>query len=284
MHAHWLFRFLLIVLLGLSSRAAVIEEVIEVPVRLKTPQGKDLEQSIKVTVFRDDARPKAPYLILNHGRAVDAAGRAKLKRARYTENSRYFVSKGFVVLVPTRIGYGETGGPDVEDSGPCNDRKYGPVYAAAAEETEAVVRAAEKLAYVDFARGLVVGQSFGGLTALKLSTVKLPGLLGAINFAGGGGGNPTKRPGNPCSAGRLLKLYEEYGAAAKVPTLWLYSENDRFWGPDLPTKWHTAFTGAGGKAEFTRLPAYGADGHGSFTANPAAWKPAFEKFIGGLGF
>lgn len=276
-------RFLCLLLLGLTARAAVVEEVIEVPVKMKSPQGQEIEQSLKVTVFRDDAREKAPYLLLNHGRSVDAAGRAKLKRARYTANSRYFVSKGFVVLIPTRIGYGETGGPDVEDSGPCNDRKFGPAYAAAAEESVAVLKAAEKLAYVDRSRGLVAGQSFGGLTALTLSTMNLPGLVGAVNFSGGGGGNPTKRPGKPCSADRLLQLYGEYGAASKVPTLWFYSENDLFWGPELPRRWHSAFVNAGGKAHFAALPAHGADGHGSFTANPEAWKPAFEKFIAELG-
>jgi dienelactone hydrolase len=284
MFTHWLCRLMCIVALGLSGQAAIVEEVIDVRVQMKSPQGQDIDQPIKVTIFRDDSREKAPYLILNHGRAGDAVGRANLKRARYSENSRYFVSKGFVVLVPTRIGYGETGGPDVEDSGPCDDRKFAPAYAAAAKETMAVIKTAEKLAYVDLSRGVVAGQSFGGMTAITLSSMKFPGMLGAINFAGGGGGNPKKRPGNPCSADRLLKLFEEYGAASSIPTLWLYSENDRYWGPDLPGKWCAAFVAAGGKAEFTSLPAHGEDGHSSFTANPDAWKPAFEKFIRELGF
>ena len=88
MHAHWLSRFLMILLLSVSARGAVVEEVIEVRVKMKTPQGQDLEQPIKVTVFRDDVRVKAPYLILHHGRAVDAAGREKLKRARYYHFAR----------------------------------------------------------------------------------------------------------------------------------------------------------------------------------------------------
>ena len=278
--------FLCVLFAGLSGQAmgVLVEEVIDVPVRLKSPKGQDIEQPIKVAVFRDDSRENAPYLILNHGRAVDAAGRAKLKPSRYAGNARYFVSKGFVVLIPTRIGYGDTGGPDVEDSGPCDDRKFAPVYAVAAEQTVAVLKAAEKLPYVDLTRGVVAGQSFGGMTAITLSTMRLPGMLGAINFAGGGGGNPTKRPGHPCSSDRLLKLYEDYGVASKVPTLWLYSENDRYWGPTLPGKWWEAFVAAGGKARFTQLPASGEDGHNSFTANPDAWKPSFEKFIGELGF
>ena len=70
-------------------------------------------QAIKVTVFRDDTRAVAPYLVLNHGRSPSPQEFADMKRQRYSGNSKYFVSKGFVVLVPTRVGYGDSGGPDV---------------------------------------------------------------------------------------------------------------------------------------------------------------------------
>jgi len=33
-----------------------------------------------------------------------------------------------------------------------------------------------------------------------------------------------------------------------------------------------------------QLPPYGEDGHGSFTRNPAAWRPAFEEFLRRNGF
>jgi len=266
------------------SLAAVVEEVIEVPVSVKTIYQQQVNQSIKVTVFREDTREKAPYLVLNHGRPATAAGFANMKRQRYSGNSRYFVSLGFVVLVPTRVGYGETGGPDVEDSGRCDSRNFAPVYAAAADQTAAVLKAAANLPYVDMSRGIVVGQSFGGMTSITLSTRKLPGLVGAINFAGGGGGNPAVRPANPCSSHRLASLYKEYGATTKVPTLWLYSENDRYWGSALPREWFNSFVQAGGKAEFVQLPPYKEDGHGIFSGNRNAWKSAFEDFLHKLGF
>lgn len=264
--------------------AEVVEEVLRVPVEVRSPRHGSVRQDIWLTVFRDTTRARAPYLVLNHGRAGSAADRAKLRRAKYTENSRHFVELGFVVLVPTRLGYGDTGGPDVEDSGPCEDRHFAPAYRAAAEQTLAVLKVAEQLPYVDLSQGLVVGQSFGGLTALDLAGLPLPGLRGAVNFAGGGGGNPTKRPGDPCSGERLRELFGACGAVAQVPTLWLYSENDRYWGAELPRQWHDAFVAAGGQAEFIALPAHGEDGHGSFTAQPEAWRPAFADFVRALGF
>lgn len=266
------------------SLATVVEEIIEVPVSVKTIYGQEANQSIKVTVFRDDKRERAPYLVLNHGRPASEADFVKMKRQRYSENSRYFVALGFVVLVPTRVGYGESGGPDVEYSGRCESRNYAPVYAASADQTVAVLKSAANLSYVDLSRGIVVGQSFGGLTSITLSTRELPGLVGAVNFAGGGGGNPTDRSGNPCSSHRLAALYKDYGAMTKVPTLWLYSENDRFWGSELPKEWFNSFVQAGGKAEFVQLPPYKEDGHGIFSGNRHAWKSAFENFLHKVGF
>ncbi len=280
--------FLLVAVLHLYfssiSYAAIIEEVIDVPVSVKTLYGQEVNQTIKVTVFRDDQREKAPYLVLNHGRPANADGFAKMKRQRYSENSQYFVSLGFVVFVPTRVGYGDSGGPDVEYSGRCEGKDFAPGYAAAVDQTVAVLKMAENFSYVDVSRGIVVGQSFGGMTAIAIAARGISGLVGAVNFAGGGGGNPQDRPENPCGGNRLGSLYKNYGATSKVPTLWLYSENDRYWGPDLPKKWFNGFVEAGGKARFVELPPYMDNGHGIFSGAPSSWKSAFEDYVHDIGF
>jgi hypothetical protein len=101
---------------------AVVEEVIEIPVSVKTIYGEKVNKVIKVTVFRDDQRRKSPYMVLNHGRPPKDADIVKMKRQRFLEISKYFVSRGFVVFVPTRAGYGEAGGVDVEYSGKCDNK------------------------------------------------------------------------------------------------------------------------------------------------------------------
>jgi dienelactone hydrolase len=266
------------------TSAAVVEEVIEVPVTVKTMFGKEASQTIQVTVFRDDARKKAPYLVLNHGRPPKDADIVQMKRQRYPNVSKYFVSLGFAVLVPTRLGYGVAGSQDAEYTGKCESKNYTPALTAAADQTEILLKHAQTLSYVDLGRGIVVGQSFGGMTSIVLATRNLPGLAATVSFAGGTGGNPTDRPRNPCDQRQIEKLFREYGAAAKVPTLWLYSENDRFWGPTLPRKWFDIFTEAGGKGQFVALPAYKEDGHVIFSGNPESWKPAFENFLLDIGF
>jgi dienelactone hydrolase len=264
--------------------AKIVETVLDVPVKVISASGLVVEQTIKVTVFHDNTRFSAPYLILNHGRPYEDAKRAAMKRIAFPPISRWFVERGFAVIVPTRIGYGYSGGSDVENSGACAKRNYPPAYAAAADESIAALEFARRLPYVDLRRGVVVGQSFGGATAITLSTRDMPGLVGAINFAGGGGGNPETHPEKPCSPAALAQMFRDYGKISKVPTLWLYSENDRYFGIKLPRQWFDDFVGAGGKGRFVELPAYKDNGHLIFEGNPDAWKPAVEQFLHDLGF
>ncbi|CCE01686.1 exported hypothetical protein [Bradyrhizobium sp. STM 3809] len=269
--------------LASAVHAAPVEEIVRVPVSVHTSSGP-LVQTIVVTVFRDDQRGKSPYLIINHGRSGDPDKRATFGRARFPEISRQFVALGFTVLVPTRIGYGVSQGPDVESPGPsCDNRNYAPGFDTAAEEIGAVLRSGEAIVHADTSRGLVVGTSFGGMLSIKLATNGLPGLAGVVNFAGGMGGNPTQWPEHPCAAAQIDQLYRGYGARARVPSLWLYSSNDRYWGPLLPRQWYADFVHAGGTAEFVQLPPFAEDGHMSFNGNPDAWSPAFQQFVRKLG-
>jgi dienelactone hydrolase len=270
---------LALVACALPARAVLQEEVIELAATVADHTGRSITRPFKVTVFRDDAVAKAPFLVLNHGRPARPDDFKTMGRQRYGDNSRYFVQKGFVVFVPTRIGYGVTGGEDVEYSGSCNARNYPPAYEAAAQQTLTILEHLRTLAYVDAQRGLLVGQSYGGATTITLAAKNPPGVIAGVNFAGGGGGNPKNRPGDPCRPDLLRKLFADYGATAKVPTLWLYSENDKYFGKEYPQAWFKAFVATGGKGEFVQLPAHGEDGHASFTRNPDAWKPAFEDFL-----
>ncbi len=280
---NWLF-ILFVWLCAFDAYGALVEDIVQIPVEVKGISWVTHKQSITVTIFRDDGLEKSPFLILNHGRAVTRSGREKLGRARYSENSVYFVGKGFAVFVPTRVGYGVTGGPDVEDTGVCDRKNYLPAYEAAAAQSIAVIEYAKSMSYVDGNRGIVLGQSFGGATTVALAARNIDGVQGAINFAGGGGGDPDTRPGDPCSEYQLRGMFADYGKKARTPMLWLYSDNDKYFGNKYPSLWFDAFKKQGGVAQYVQLPAHGKDGHGSFTSNPIAWKPQVEKFLKSLGF
>ena len=99
----------------------------------------------------------------------------------------------------------------------------------------------------------------------------------------GSGGDPVMRAENPCRNDLLEELYAQYGATARIPTLWLYSENDKYWGKSKPQAWFAAFKAKGAPGLFVQLPPLapdlGPDGHAMFTRNPSSWRPPFEAFL-----
>jgi hypothetical protein len=113
----------LVLSLGTAAEAKVVEEQFDLPVLVTDAYGKRIDRSIKVTVFDDDSidGPK-PVIVINHGRAGDPADRATMGRSRYPKASAWFAREGFIVALPTRIGYGVTGGEDVEDAGACSHK------------------------------------------------------------------------------------------------------------------------------------------------------------------
>ena len=270
-----------------SSFARIIEEIIEVPVSVSNSNftnNPKFEQKITVTIWRDDSVKKAPYLLFSHGRAGTDQERGKFGRSSEKRNSEYFVSKGFTVILPTRIGYGVSGGPDADYSGACGNKNYLEARKVAIDQSKQVLNHVFDFSYIDRTKGIVVGQSVGGFTTIGLSAENISGLKGAINFAGGDGGDPIKSAEKPCGDYLIKDSFAKYGASNKVPTLWLYSVNDKFWGEQLPKDWFAAFQKAGGKGQFISLPAYKEDGHSIFRGDLNAWKNDFEKFIKEIGF
>lgn len=274
-----------LLLMATAAQARLQEEQIDVPVEVTDGYGKVLRHAIKVTVFSDTANPTpAPVLVLNHGRSTEAQQRAALGRARYAEASRFFVRQGFIVAVPTRMGYGQTGGEDVEDTGSCGKKNYAPGYAAAAQQTLAVLDVVRQRPDADKQTAVIMGQSFGGTTAVTVAALNPSGVTAAINFAGGGGGNPKTHPQQPCAPQQLERMFRVYGKTAKVPMLWVYTENDTYFGPKLPKEWFDAYVSEGAPGQFVQFPPHGEDGHSLFTRFPDVWKPRVAEFLEAQGF
>jgi len=289
MRAARVFLFTLVLLTFGCFRSLLAQEmkdrIEKVPAKVTDMYGKTIEREITVTVFEIPGRAPYPLLVLNHGRAVNDADRAKLGRARYTEISRWFASLGYSVWVPTRIGYGVSGtgsSDDPEYSGSCSAKQYAPGFAAAADQTLQVIEYAKTKSDINARRIVVVGQSYGGMTSIAVAARNTPGVVATINFAGGSGGNPETRPGMPCGADLLRDLSARYGKAAQVPTLWVYTENDRWMGARFPREWFDAFRAAGGKGEFVMHPPHGEDGHSLFTRGAWVWQPGVQRFLEGI--
>ncbi|CAB3908818.1 dienelactone hydrolase family protein [Achromobacter sp. CF-sbj1-Ac2-l] len=265
-------------------KLAANESVQKVPVRVALENGGTATGEVVVTVFTPAGEGRHPLIVINHGRAGDAAGRAKLGRARYAAASRFFTDAGFVVALPVRLGYGVTGGPDLENSGPCGERRFTPMFDRAASQIDQVLRVMAQRPDVDPARVVVLGQSVGGGSTVALAAQNPAGVKTAINFAGGSGGDPVRSPGKPCGPERLQATYAGYGQATRLPMLWIYTENDLYWGPDWPRRWVEAYNQAGGRATFVPMGPDGENGHSLFTHAPQKWQPVVAKYLREQGF
>lgn len=258
------------------------ERIERVVVTVKDRWGREQTQAIPVTVYRPAGDGPFPLVVFNHGRSVD---RSTQGRSRPEHLARYLVQKGLVVMAPTRLGYGDTYGTlDPEDSGPCERKDHAPAAQAAADQVLATVAyARQHLSFVDAGRWVVMGASMGGNTTLATVRLKPEGLLGGVNFGAGSGGNPTLRPGQPCSPERFGQQWDGPAVTPQAPTLWLYWQNDLFNGAEWPPRWRQAWEQGGGRAEFHLLPAVGSDGHGGVFIDMNRWVPLMEPFLAGLG-
>src|SRR5437899_6610885 len=116
---------------------------------------------------------------------------------------------------------------------------------------------------------VIVGQSAGGWASIALSSMNPPQVKAIITFAAGRGGRVGGKPNNNCAPDKLVEATADFGRTSRVPMLWIYIENDTFFGPALSKRMHEAFTAAGGKAAYHLVPPFGSEGH-SCIGSPAA--------------
>jgi hypothetical protein len=130
---------------------------------------------------------------------------------------------------------------------------------------------------VDASHIISVGVSAGGFATVALTADPPPGLVAGVSFAGGRG---SQHPDEVCNAGDLIRSFAEFGKRSRVPMLWVYSENDHFFGPALAAQFYKAFTNAGGIASLVRAPAFRRDGHGLFSLGGIPlWTPMVDDYL-----
>jgi len=251
-------------------------------VRIPGPSGSTLV----ATVIRPPGEARSPLVVINHGSPADGSQRAKMERPRYSALSSFFLSRGYVVALPLRRGYGETGGAWAEGFGPCEAPDFFNAGLQGAADIQATLDFMRAQPYVAPDRTIVVGQSAGGWATVALSSRNPPGVAAMINFAGGRGGHQKLAGGGigNCAPRSLVEAAAKYGATARVPMLWIYTENDSFFEPSLAKRMVEAYDGAGGKAVYRPVGAFGRDGHslaGSSNGS-SVWSPLVESFLAGL--
>jgi len=250
--------------------------------------------SLPLPMFAYVVRPVGdgpfPLVIMNHGVSLNPTDRGFFPLVEFRDAAMWFARRGHLVVAPVGSGYGAVA-HDMPELG-----IYGTFFSKIGKCTNPNFRdAGLAVALVDLwiieymtnekmtmpKDVIVVGQSAGGWAAIALSSQNPPAVRAIITFAAGRGGRVDGKPNNNCAPDRLVEATGEFGRSARVPMLWIYAENDTFFGPALSRRMHDAYTGAGGKAEYHMLPPFGSDGHfliGSADSIPM-WAPLVSRFL-----
>ena len=247
--------------------AALREQVLTVPA------GGITEPVLEVTLFQPPGDGPFPVAVINHGRAP---GPAKLQ-ARYRPllAARELLRRGWLVAVPMRQGFSQSGGAEI--SGGCN------VHSNGLQQARSVRRTLDWLATLpqaDVSRNIVLGQSHGGLTTLAYGTEPHPGTQLLVNFAGG-----LRQQGCTRWEQNLAAAIGSYGRSSRLPSLWFYGDNDSYFSPQIWREAHAAYTAAGGRAELVAFGSFGTDAHamfGSRTGLPI-WLPPLDAALQSAG-
>ena len=231
-----------------------------------------------------------PLAVMNHGVSLNARERGFFPLVEFRDAAMWFARRGYLVVAPTGPGYGAMAleAPELglfpvfySKIGACENPNFRDAGMAAALLDKWIIdyMTGQKYAVPDSA--IVIGQSAGGWGAIALSSQNLPSVKAIITFAAGRGGRVGGKPNNNCAPDKLVEATAAFGQSARTPMLWIYVENDTFFGPDLSRRMHAAYTGAGGSAEYHLLPPFGSDGH-FFIDSPDAipqWSPLVSQFL-----
>jgi dienelactone hydrolase len=264
----------LVIATGLVQAQSLLREELRIPMQTAGSAG------LEGFLARPGGPGRHPLMLINHGSPRNAGARQDMTAKNYTAIADEFARRGFAAAVVMRRGYGSSGGGWAESYGACDDPDYVKAGRAAAADLAATIAFLSQQSSIDASRIMSVGVSAGGFATTALTANAPPGLVAGLNFAGGRGSRDSD---DVCEEDELVHAFGTFGKTSRVPMLWVYAQNDTFFGPDLARRMRDAFNGSGGKAELIIAPPYGSEGHTLFSAGGiATWTPYVDRFLGRL--
>ena len=256
------------------ARTALAHEPLRLPIVLDDGRGYELE-ALRV---RPAALGRYPLALLTHGTPRVSDARRRMSAADLSFQAEEVARRGYVTVVVMRRGYGTSEGAWEESSGPCDSPDHERAARESARDLRAALRTIGSWPEIDASRAIVIGQSAGGIGAVALAADPPPSLKAVINFAGGRG---SRGPNDVCGEDRLVSAYAALGRTARVPTLWIYTENDLYFGPALARRMFAAYREQGGIGVLHMLAPFGEDGHALFARRGGVpkWRPVVDSFL-----
>ena len=265
--------------------------IVHIPVESAGPLRA--EAGMVAGVFLPTGPGPFAVVVYSHGRSGTDLERSNTTIPDLRGHVRYWLKKGFALVAPIRPGYGETGGPDHEDSGVRYDI-FGNCWGepdfrhsatAAATAIRATLTWVRRQPWANPTRIVLVGASMGGLASIASASTNPDGVIAYINFSGGTGGTGTRGPEHSCGSEAMEALVSAYGKTTRVPNLWIYAQNDLYWGADWPRAWHKAYASDGNPTHFVMTEAVpNADGHLLLSRGSRLWIGYVDRFLEEVGF
>lgn len=278
--------------LGLAAALLVAGPVLAQQARPDGPEGQRLREQVwriahnadegrelGAVLFRPPGEAPRPLVLMTHHTSGDAARNAEPRHGVYPHVVTWFVERGYAVAVLHRRGYGLTGGERAERFACRRPNHFGAGRADAAD-LAAAIEAFTALPFLRRDGVVVVGQSTGGWAAAALAAENHPAVAAIVNFGGGRRGR-SGETGQTCALDELVRDAGVMGRRARTPALWIYTQNDQSFPPELVRRMADAYRNAGGTLDFEMMPPFGRDGH-ALLPNPggmAIWGPVVERFI-----
>jgi len=261
-------------IVGIAMQPAAAEsyyrEDLRIPIEGVGPSG------LEAMLLRPSGTERYPLALLSHGTPREVEARVTMSPYGSYRQALEFARRGFAALVVMRRGYGDSDGPYAESNGPCDQRDYLRSAAQSARDLRAAVEAMNGRTDVTTDGMIAVGVSAGGFASVGLSANAPKGLAAVINFAGGRG---SRADNDVCDEDALVRAFATLGRTSRIPTLWIYAQNDKYFGPELARRMHAGFIGAGGQAKFIDVPPFGDDGHSLYSRGIPLWTPLVDSFL-----
>jgi dienelactone hydrolase len=262
-------------LIGLSGQSPAADTYLKEELRLPLPAAGS--HGLEALLVRSNEPERYPFAVLSHGSPRSPNDRPNMTAWSMLPQAIELARRGWAAVVVMRRGYGGSGGAWAEGYGPCANPNYTEAGSAAAADLKAAISFLGSRPDIDPAHVIGIGVSAGGFATVALTADPPPGLVSAISFAGGRG---SLRDGEVCREDRLIEAFRNFGKRSRIPMLWVYADNDHFFGPKPAQKLKEAFTGGGAAVEFVSAPAFGSDGHRLFSgAGISEWSGAVDSFL-----
>lgn len=244
-----------------------LDGLVREPLSLKVTLQDGRQATLDAFVTRPNKSGRFPIALITHGTNGDASDR-KLNPNRFSSPAIAFARHGYAAVVVLRQGYGKSTGDNEYVGGTCKSPRHARAGRVARDNLTAALKAIRDQPWASRDQSLLVGMSSGGFGVLATGALNPPGVQAVINFDGGRGA-PEK--GRFCDQNGLINAVKSYGQTAHIPTLWIYSTNDKSFSPTLGRKMFDSYRQAGGVAEFFQTAAFEDDGHTILISAPESF-------------